>query len=231
MDHQLDRQGSPQCEFCSEVNGESKSRFCQFFNDALVDRTILATAEFVAVPSMGQIVPNSIMLLSRPHVERFADLAPAQLRNAEGIVRQLVDLESHPIAVFEHGARSSTGGSCGIYHAHLHIVPMPAEVSIEGLAAGLDETSGSLLELFASLSLSDEYLLLSDRLRRSWARRIQAGDQKLFPSQYFRRRLSLQAQSPLWDWRRFQQPEESVIAAYHHWRKKLSKFDETRRTA
>lgn len=231
MDRQLKRQESPPCEFCSELNGDSKSRFCQYFRDVLDDRIILAAAEFVAVPSMGQIVPNSIMLLPRLHVERFADLAPIQLRDAERIVRQLVDVESCPIAVFEHGARSSTGGSCGIYHAHVHLVPMPTGVSVEDLADGLNESSAPFPELFANLSLSDEYLFLSDGLQRSWARRIQLGEQKLFPSQHFRRRLSLQAESPNWDWRRCRQPESSLIAAYHHWRRNLLTINQHRRTA
>lgn len=210
------------CEFCAELQAPPHSRFHDHLGPFLPSRIVLSDGGFVAMPSMGQIVPNSLMLLPVHHVERFADLCAEQIQTAAHLLRRLMIVASRPVALFEHGARSRTGGSCGIYHAHLHLIPLPEGVLVDALAMDLTVAGNSFPEAMRDARRYDQYLFLSDGVGRTWLRPVLMGEGHRFPSQYFRRLLaSAVASSVNWDWRRTRQPEAALVGAYRHWKDML----------
>jgi diadenosine tetraphosphate (Ap4A) HIT family hydrolase len=212
----------PACEFCSELRPPYLSRFHSLFGSILPERTVLVEGGFVAIPSMGQIVADSLMLLPLSHVERFADLDTEDLQTAENLVGRLRAAASGPVAIFEHGARSCTGGSCGIYHAHIHLIPLPDGLPFEQLAVGLAPTTGSFRGAMEAASIHDQYLFLWDGGFRMWLRSVSSDETQEFPSQHFRRVLaSAVGLHSSWDWRRTTQPEPALVAAYHSWMHRL----------
>lgn len=211
----------PACEFCSELFPPYLSRFHSLLGSVLPDRTVLLEGGFAAFPSMGQIVPHSIMLVPLAHVERFADLDAEDLCTAERLLGRLSALAGGPVAIFEHGARSSSGGSCGIYHAHVHLTPLPNENIIEQMSAKLAPTS-SFQDAMETASNYNQYLFLWDGSFRVWLRSISPCENQEFPSQHFRRTLaSAVGLDDCWDWRRTAQPEPALLAAYHNWMERL----------
>lgn len=184
------------------------------------------------MPSMGQIVPDSLMLLPLSHVERFADLDTEHLQTAEDLLCRLrAAAGSGPVAIFEHGARSCTGGSCGIYHAHIHLIPLPDGLHLEQLAAGLTPTTDSFGDAMRNASTYDQYLFLWDGDFRMWLRSVFPDETRKFPSQYFRRVLaSAVGLQNSWNWRGTTQPEPALIAAYHAWIRRLAQSSTLGRT-
>ena len=197
------------CEFCDEFSGKSQNRFSQIYGG--LSRTIIRENGFVAVPTIGQLFPGSMLVLPVSHVERMADLKPKELERCLQLVQKvksLVSLNGIPL-VFEHGARCFTGGSCGIYHAHFHIVPLPKN---EPLIRASDlmpkfecfqsvETIKSALEM---LSQSDEYLLVQeDEISTVFMDASALAGCKL-SSQHIRKQLvSFYGLKGSWDWRTY----------------------------
>jgi diadenosine tetraphosphate (Ap4A) HIT family hydrolase len=211
-----------QCEFCSEFIPPYRSRFHSQFGSDLQHRVVLREGGFVAMPSMGQIVPDSLMLLPVSHVERFSDLNPDELSLAERLLRRLSDVVQGRTAIFEHGARSCTGGSCGIYHAHIHIIPLSPGMNLEQMAADLSPTSKTFQDIMQTASQHDQYLFLWDGDHRLWFRPVPPSDATKFPSQYFRRLIASAVGDPdAWDWRLANQPESAVVSAYSAWTRLL----------
>ena len=205
------------CEFCDEVNGRP-SRFKRYYAQLIPSRVLIERAGFIVMPSMGQVVSGSLMMLPRQHVERFSDFDDDTKVRAEQMIGTIARAAGPSVAVFEHGARSRTGGACGIYHAHVHIVPLPKNLRHQDLARGLTETPNRLSEAWKRLAQANEYLLLSDGFSRSWTRDVAPSERADFPSQHFRRVLASACACPdRWDWRQTSQPEGYLLETREKW--------------
>jgi len=98
---------------------------------------------------------------------------------------------------FEHGARASDSGGCGISHAHLHIVPFPAEKDpVDELIRTFPfEEVSSLFEL-KSIQCGKSYLYYESVLGNKYVLYP-----PFIPSQYIRRLLAEALGIKKWDWR------------------------------
>lgn len=202
-----------ECEFCQELSGNSNNRFRKIYLDIAETRIVAETSNFVAIPTIGQIFPGSLLLIPRAHIETCAQLNI-------GLQRELVDFIQtvsfvtkqfgEPI-FFEHGATTCTGGSCGIYHAHLHVVPLPVWVSPDLLFEEHLATAHNLLQVFDNLKDCQHYLLIGNQDSVVFADVNQLNTKP--SSQYFRRRLAewFRVDRP-WNWRETMRPESDLIA-------------------
>lgn len=198
------------CEFCDEFSGGTQNSFVTRYHDILADRFVFETHDFKIVPTLGQIVPGYLLLVPSEHYCALADLPIAQLGELEELKRT-VDRRLHctygDYLLFEHGARNANSGGCGIYHAHLHAVPLSkTNDPVEQLKRAYphDELSG--LADLKHLNETASYLYY----------REVAGSQYVFytehlPSQYVRRLVAQAIGSDNWDWRRCSK-EEAFLA-------------------
>lgn len=210
------------CEFCAEFGGAG-SLFEAIYGSVLSSRVVLEEDGFAVMPSIGQVFPGSLMVLPRAHIERFADLPLEDQVAAQRLIDRLRRTSTRRLIAFEHGAREATGGGCGIYHAHIHVVPVPDHMDTSPLVVGLAPSLSSLKGALCVLAASDEYLLLFDSEGRGWSRVLSPADRSEFPSQYFRRCLAALAGTPgSWDWRTIEHPERRLVEAVAAWRSQLS---------
>lgn len=206
------------CEFCSEFRKPSISRFGQVYRTYADDRIVAQCGDLVAMPTIGQLFPGSLLVLPKFHTETMSSLPNAMLQELEVFLADLVAVISQngPVISFEHGARCTTGGGCGIYHAHMHIVPLPMEVSIDELLPSNDDLQAfkavsSLSEGLYMLRSSPEYLIVRDSEYNVRFADIQSLSGH-YPSQYFRRVLSeLFNLEDSWDWRNYNTPEQYLL--------------------
>ncbi|HZG07951.1 MAG TPA: hypothetical protein VEZ70_03115 [Allosphingosinicella sp.] len=182
---------------------------------------MLETEHFVVMPTIGQLFRGSMLVLPRRHVETSARLVPDLIDGLSDVVEQVAS-ESREFGepvIFEHGAISCTGGSCGIYHAHIHVVPLPEAVDPAEFLPSHAHSAGGLREALEALTRSDNYLLFG----AGGAFRFgDVGDLGFNPpSQYFRRVLAARfgVDRP-WDWRAVSAPEPDLMhsLARHHGR-------------
>src|SRR5687768_2245990 len=116
------------CDFCREIEGGRETTFRQIYQQVTPSRIVLRSENFVVLPTIGQLFVGSVLILPRRHRETFATLGEAERRELPALLNRVlsgVARFGEPI-IFEHGAVSQTGGGCGVYHAHLHVVPLPA---------------------------------------------------------------------------------------------------------
>lgn len=189
-----------QCEFCDEFAGGSANSFFVHYANEVASRTVLEQDGFRALPSLGQVVPGYLLLVPNHHYRALADMSPEELNTAEALKGGLTDQMRHTYGnclFFEHGARTPDAGGCGISHAHLHIVPFPAEKDpVEVLLRTFPfEEISNLLDL-KRIQPGNSYLYY-ESVR---------GSRYVFyppfiPSQYVRRLLAEALGIETWDWR------------------------------
>jgi diadenosine tetraphosphate (Ap4A) HIT family hydrolase len=197
---------SNDCEFCDEIAGGSANSFAARYAHELESRTILEETDFKLLPSLGQIVPGYLLLVSKRHYRALADMSLEELRGAESLKRHLVT-RLYPTygdyLFFEHGARTSASGGCGISHAHLHAVPFPSD----------KDPVEDLIQTFAFEEVSNFPDLKSIHPERSYLYyEAVCGGRYVFypefiPSQYIRRLLAEALGIQSWDWRQYGREE------------------------
>lgn len=124
------------CVFCRELAGSRLTNFASRYPE-LDSRVIRSSPSLVAFPCIGQLVPGHFLIVPRQH---FCTFRHAQVSNA-GMFDEVMWLlrEVHEVQglswrhslLFEHGARQPADGGCGIYHAHVHVLPGACKVCHE----------------------------------------------------------------------------------------------------
>jgi diadenosine tetraphosphate (Ap4A) HIT family hydrolase len=208
------------CEFCDELRHAESSRFRGLYPDVR-SRVVLEGPQLVAMPTLGQLFKGSMLVLPREHVEAAARMSESQLCELETCVgeleRQLADLGN--CVVFEHGAICASGAGCGIYHAHVHVVPLPGEASCQAVLGGEIQFADGFACALRGLRSASSYLIFRDTGGLTAYRDLSLADLSSFPSQYLRRRLGDHFHiERSWDWRRYDRPEPYLVEALRHFR-------------
>ena len=125
------------CEFCSEFQDVRSSRFGQLYVPHLSSRVVSWSADLALMPTLGQLFKGSMLVVPYSHFETISRMPIGLQQEILGAVASL-ELGLNGIGkviVFEHGATSSTRLGCGIYHAHLHVVPVPDRITYRSVLA------------------------------------------------------------------------------------------------
>lgn len=200
------------CEFCDEFGTAASNRFRDLYRGIVSSRIVARTDNFVVIPTLGQLLQGSLLVLPVSHVETCAALDRIAREELSALVREVsrrVSMTGEPL-VFEHGAHAETGGSCGIYHAHLHVVPLPRPEVATSLFPEHGATAPDLDVAWEALAGSRHYLLLatgSEVLYRDVGEELGR-----FPSQFFRRRIAERFDLPgPWNWRSYDHVEPALL--------------------
>lgn len=207
------------CEFCDELLNPFNSRFAKIYSPTANNRVVAQCGNLIAMPTIGQLFPGSLLVMPMTHVETMASLPENEISQLPSFISDLETVIYHygPVVAFEHGARCETGGGCGIYHAHLHLVPVPNRISVTDIlptAVNSDpfRSAVSLIDGLRSLRHSFEYLIARDSKHNVKFIESTTSLAGQYPSQYFRRRLTeLFDLRCSWDWRTYHQPEQHLF--------------------
>jgi diadenosine tetraphosphate (Ap4A) HIT family hydrolase len=189
------------CDFCDEFSGGSSNAFRARYGQSVQDRVILATESFRVFPSIGQLVEGYLLIAPVAHY-RALDEMPTQVFDQLSTVRESVRAAMSktygPSLSFEHGAREPVNGGCGVYHAHLHVVPFPT--LRDPVAELKNRFPCKLLPQLKDIATvthgTSPYLLYEDLESNSYA--FFVGN---LSSQYMRRLLAEILGQSDWDWR------------------------------
>ena len=92
---------------------------------------------FVAVPSVGALVPGWLLVVPRDHTVNLASMGPKNVAHMWEFIdgfKERWATEFGRLVAFEHGAATEgRPAGCGVDHAHLHIVPC-AEIDLVAAA-------------------------------------------------------------------------------------------------
>ena len=207
------------CEYCQEIRSPSESRFGSIYGGIIDSRVVLRTKTFIVMPTLGQIFKGSLLILPVAHIETLAALSAEQLAELELLLAQVqaqCRTIGHPVFL-EHGSTQEAAGSCGIYHAHLHVVPLPTPIRSQELLPSEGPSFARLSDALLALVGTRHYLLAGD------GNGVHVVDTALLAeapgSQFFRRRLvSKFGVNRSWDWRCASEPEDDLLTTIERFR-------------
>jgi len=202
------------CEFCMELNSDRTSRFAAIYSGVLATRVVDQQGMFRAMPTLGQILEGSMLVLPVEHYETFADIPYTEELALLEIIQRvsaIISSVGHVIG-FEHGARCRDQWSCGIYHAHLHLVPVPDELVVSDVLPPGYEHASSLPAALHSLRGHEGYLLMTDVHGNVAYLRAERAPSFILRSQWFRQFL-VNRYRPCnpWAWQEYTEPEDLLI--------------------
>jgi diadenosine tetraphosphate (Ap4A) HIT family hydrolase len=167
------------------------------------DEIIDESENFYAKAALGHFVFGYTLIISKEHFLSFAYVPEHQFPELEAfrdnVLDKLHNICQHPITIMEHGAinRPGRAGAC-IDHAHLHLMPLAADlypILSERFSFG---ELGSMNEVRRFKDAQTPYLYYQREGLRSNAVELSQD----VPSQTLRR-IACQAsgEPELWDWR------------------------------
>lgn len=191
------------CVFCSELAGSRKTNFAVRYPE-LGDRVIATTPSLVAFPCLGQLSPGHFLIVPRFHNFTFRHVQHAVPEVHDEFVyllnrvHEVLALDLRGSLIFEHGACDPADGGCGIYHAHVHIVPKASLISHED-AIGFQPAhrATSLRQVWQGRANSSYVLAGSVDTGFSWSDLASP-----LPSQSLRRNVARSLKVDEWDWRK-----------------------------
>lgn len=199
------------CTFCAEFSANPSGEFLERYGELLATRLVYDDGNFRSFPTIGQIQFGHLLLAPIQHFENFSQAIVGReqsFSNAYAEIRSRVSALGHVLA-FEHGAHRQSGGACGIYHAHIHLVPFPRPVSAGDLGLMVKANYSDLNCALRSVQGSEEYIVGQDSTGETWVL-----DGNSFGSQFLRKRivekLSLDVPS---DWRLAAKIEPQMLGA------------------
>ena len=204
IDHFIEGRRGAGCEFCLEFGEHQASRFGRAYAGVSESRIIERHGGMVVLPTIGQLFAGSLLIMPLSHFETTAEMPERELSaclSLLSVFSERVRSFGEPV-VFEHGARAGTGRSCGIYHAHVHLVPVPSDISIDNALPRAGADVATLEAAYEALGAEDTYLLFRDTYGGVRYVAGEAARSQEYGSQYFRKVLAsyFQLSSP-WDWR------------------------------
>ena len=202
------------CDFCSEIRGDKVSLFNEIYEKYLSNRQVIISDNFVVMPTIGQILSGSVLLLPKLHHDNYSKIDTKERYEALEIVSRLENKlkDFGEIIVFEHGAIPSSGSSCGIYHAHIHLVPMLSKVSASEIIESEINLAESMEDAWNHVVKESEYIVIRDTFGKSYYALPPKGGTG-FGSQYIRRRIvELYNLECDWNWRSYKKAEPHLIS-------------------
>jgi diadenosine tetraphosphate (Ap4A) HIT family hydrolase len=189
------------CEFCDEFAGSLSNSFHARYQGSPGSRFVLSTDNFHVFPTIGQIVDGYLLAVPKRHYAALDEMPQVLWVEFERIydrVRWTLSNLYGPCIAYEHGARRAGVGGCGIYHAHLHVVPLArASDPIELLKLKFPyEEFADLSEIGKQSAGLTSYLFYQDSDAR-----LYVFDTGPLPSQYMRKVLANALGQQDWNWR------------------------------
>lgn len=145
-----------ECKFCKIASSDHECL-------SSIDQPIYEDESFYAICSVGGFISGWSLIFPKEHTYNLSNYyLDSQFIDFITHVKLSVEKNYGKCIVFEHGALEEGLTSCGVNHAHLHIVPF--EDSIEKLVKSDDELQWEKIYIseLANKVENSEYLFCSD---------------------------------------------------------------------
>ena len=209
----LDNPTHTNCRFCNLIASRNLL--------SLADQILVENEGYYAVSSIGGFIPGWTLIFSKHHQLNLAsDYSNESFVTFINYVKNKVTEEYGKCVVFEHGSNvEGSATSCGVSHAHLHIVPFSGNLELlsQQESPNLAWQTADIKDI-SRFSNYQEYLFCSNEFNLDQT----AGLFTVLPepqSQFFRHVLAKsQGLTEFYDYKRYRFEEISIDTA-----KRLSK--------
>jgi diadenosine tetraphosphate (Ap4A) HIT family hydrolase len=192
--------------------------FCREFRDHEVDeeikkiysvtnRVLFENDVFVVLPSVSPIVPGEspiakkhhLLILPKRHINTMKQLEDDEKRQLFVLTRKITQLLGDDHFIFEHGAFPVNGNTCGVDHAHIHILTVEKNIS-KNVIGSINKDYASKFYMDFVLSLNEEkdmpYLSYGNDIHGMYV-----CNNAVFKSQFIRELLCNNLGIKEWNWR------------------------------
>ena len=117
------------------------------------------------------------------------------------------------VVCFEHGGGSFKYSTCSVYHAHIHIIPVPTSLDLTSFLLEEENISRfhTFTECYQSLRNTPQYLMAMNADGSIYATDI-SKTQERYVSQFFRMKIAEYYKiNEEWDWKRIKAIEPNLI--------------------
>ncbi|ACF45688.1 conserved hypothetical protein [Prosthecochloris aestuarii DSM 271] len=206
------------CEFCTELSSFSLSRIGEIYKDENIKNRIVAESNnFIVMPTIAPIVPYSYLVLPKEHYETYAQIPSNYYNELLALIENVRNKLDRNVILFEHGAKSCTNSGCGVYHAHIHIVPIVSDFNHNCLVGQNSSGVKDFYELMEILKNNSNYIFYRDNKSDLFYNTSNIQNSDLFVSQYLRRWLQkTQHINKNWDWKSCNIVEKEVLNAIEY---------------
>lgn len=145
------------CRICTVLASEKPA--------TAVDQILAENDNYFAVSSIGGFIPGWTLIFPKAHILNLSnDYARSEFLSFATHVTNVVSAEYGRCVVFEHGSNShNSATSCGVHHAHMHIVPFSENIELLALQESEDLLwKRSQLNEVSSMANGGEYLFCSN---------------------------------------------------------------------
>lgn len=208
--------GHDKCEFCTELQDLKNSYFYRLYHKTrILSRIVGENASFVVFPTIGQFMPYYLLIVPKRHIEKMAELTSWELEELQEIVEETgkkLSLYGN-IVYFEHGGGTAAGTTCSVYHAHIHIMPVPSLLYLSSFLSGqgVIDKSNTLIECYHKLRKVEQYLMVRDADGSIYSTDT-TKIAYLYSSQFFRKKINeYYGIQETWDWKKIKKIEGNVI--------------------
>ena len=202
-----------QCDFCAEMQSDKNTYFFSTYGSVLQNRIIYETENFFVYPTIGQIVEGYLLILPKEHYLSIGQMPKKFITEVEQIknflYKQVSKMYMPPI-FFEHGSVKEAGG-CGVYHAHIHVVPCNVSkeiIEVISKSYVLHQIK-TMYELSQYIKQDKPYLYFEDNKKTRYVFEIDE-----IPSQYIRRIFAELIFAKEWDWKTFKFSNDGLFNTY-----------------
>lgn len=210
------------CDYCNERNG-IRTVYHEIYGDR--DRVVYESERFVVFPCMGQLREGHLLIVSKAHINAIGLLDADAVRELEGLIAEVgrffKAVYRRELLCFEHGVLGDTGenGGCGIYHMHLHLLPMDQDEfsavlnCVQGQEENVVHTIQALSDTCDPVARGKTYVFLAQvgddaQTRESY---IITRENNYFVSQYMRKVICDVLGKTEWDWRQIKTAEPEFL--------------------
>ena len=112
-----------ECIFCSIIDQADKEVCSKIENKILYEDDLV-----LVKPALGMSISNYLMIISKKHINGFAELSSYDLNRLEKLLNIICEeylrvIGTCPI-LFEHGSLPEGRHPASITHAHIHVIPI-----------------------------------------------------------------------------------------------------------
>lgn len=197
------------CVFCRELNGSRDTNFATRYPE-IQSRIIYETESLVAFPCIGQLVNGHFLVVPKNHdctlaqTQKRLNNLNQELTHLLREVHLILGFELNDSLIFEHGALGPNDGSCGIYHAHLHVLPSTNKIDASELYNFENSDPVKNIESVLKNTPIDKPYIFAGNLKDGFYH-LQL--KEALPSQTLRKAVANQLNAEQWDWRKSQREE------------------------
>ena len=174
------------CFFCEDRRFELNEKI-----GVASDESIIYQDDYVFItPDIAPVLEGHFLIVTKVHWNSFANVDDDtynSLERAKDYLRHSI-FSNEKVMFFEHGAvRENTAGAC-IDHAHMHVIPIPTDIDIDGFISvfiSSDKIKANKISIQKCARDNQPYIFYETDRDSSWYYPVD-----MLPHQFFRMMVS-----------------------------------------